>query len=310
MNQRRIANLVIYNTLNVAIREIYKTHKRVFEKYKNTLKSLHKRLKTTYKSGSIKYYHDTRVVEFINPLLLEKLGEDFNYWMIEVNETIMSVVEPLVQYMDFVNDMNASGNREKAPYKRKIKDNNITHEFKTLNNDDYKLRKSEITEQDVDINLLRLRKDLDSIYGNMKSPYQLDKDFLSQGPKITCDKTPHPYILSEWFQALDFSVNNFQDIEANLEKMILTIEVLDKSIYDLKIKMDKATKVDRINVSFDTFMNESLSEGDFLMMEQKLLRTIRTNVKKCMDNALIRFGNYKKQCEYTLINLEMINRDN
>ena len=93
--------------------------------------------------------------------------------------------------------------------------------------------------------------------------------------------------------------------------MILTIEVLDKSIYDLKIKMDKATKIDRINTSFDTFMNESLSEGDFLMMEQKLLRTIRTKCKrKCMNNALIRFGNYKKQCEYTLINLEMINRDN
>lgn len=318
MNERKVANLVIYNIMNVSIREIYKGHRNMFIKYKDTLKKIHSRIKTEYKSGSIKYYHDNHTVEFVNPFLMEKLGEDFNYWMVETNETIMSIVEPLVEYMDFVNYRNSTGNsayREMIKTKRKVKNGKVIYVDSgvTLTEKDAILR-TNYTEKSVydnrTTNLQRLKHDLEVVHSNMKTTYQLEKDFLSQGPKINCSDEVKPYMLNEWFSALEYGVNNFDNIENNLEIMISTIDVLDKSIRDLKIKIDKYDEVHAINISYDNFMREELSEGDFLIMERKLLISIRTNVKKCLDYGLIRFGNYKKQCEYTLKNLELINNAN
>ena len=44
MNERKVANLVIYNIMNVSIREIYKGHRNMFIKYKDTLKKIHPRI--------------------------------------------------------------------------------------------------------------------------------------------------------------------------------------------------------------------------------------------------------------------------
>ena len=60
------------------------------------------------------------------------------------------------------------------------------------------------------------------------------------------------------------------------------------------------------SISYDNFMKENLSEADFLLVQQNLFKTMRTRIRVMLDYAVIRFGNYKKQCEYTLLSMQNI----
>ena len=306
MNQRKVANLVIYNIFSRSIKDIYKKHKKVFEDYKSTLVKLQKEINDNFRRGSIKYYHDTRVFELVDPFLLEKTGEDFNYWMIEINESIMRVIDALVDYSNVVNDIDNHYNNKRKQTHTVVDKGKF--ERKTLDRDDYKMRGSYVdpTQVESSVNLARLKVDLEHLIKTSKSTYQIDKEFLSQGPKITANNDHFPYRLGEWYKALEFAVNNFQDIEKNLDIMLFTIKTLDASVDKMKIKMDKADKIDESNVAYDDFMDENMSEADFMIVQQKLFEITRNLVKRQMEYGVIRFGNYKKQCEFTLIDLRSI----
>lgn len=306
MNQRKVANLVIYNIFNRSIKDIYKKHKIIFEDYKSTLVKLQKDIDDNFRRGSIKYYHDTRVFELVDPFLLEKTGEDFNYWMIEINESIMRVIDALVNYSNVLNDTENHYNNNRKQTHTVVKGNKF--ERKTLKEDDYKLRGSYVdpTQVESSVNLARLKVDLEHLIKTSKSTYQIDKEFVSQGPKITANDTHYPYRIGEWYRALEFAVNNFKDIEKNLEVMLFTIKTLDTSVDKMKIKLDKVDKIDRANQAYDDFMDENMSEADFMIVQQRLFEATRNIVKKQMEYGVIRFGNYKKQCEFTLLDLKGI----
>ena len=58
------------------------------------------------------------------------------------------------------------------------------------------------------------------------------------------------------------------------------------------------------SVSYDNFMKENLSEADYLLVQQELFKTMRTRIRLMLDYTIIRFGNYKKQCEYILLSMQ------
>lgn len=303
MNERKVFNLVIYNVYNYSVREIYKKHKNIFSKYKSELNNLQKRIKDKFSRGSIHYYHTTIAAKMVDPFLLEKTGEDFNYWLIEINESIMGLIDILVRYINIVNDIEKKSNG-RSYHKYEHKDGKLTNTHKDVGNNEY-LEIRDIanpSSNNIHNNLIKLKDDLKEYDNNFKSKYEIDKAFVQQGVKITCDNTTNLYYLKEWYEALEFGVDNFSEISRNLELIISTIDILDKSIDDMKIKMDKLDVNE--NISYDQFMRENMSEADFLLVQQNLFKTMRTRVKLMMDYAVIRFGNYKKQCEYTLLSIQ------
>ena len=305
----KVGRLVIYNALNSTISQIYKKELKTFKDYQYKLKKYHQNATKLFKRGSIKYYHDTRVVDLVDPFLLSKTGEDFIFWVNEVHESIMELVEILVQYNNEIDYENHTAGYEpvRSHLKREVKNGRVSVNSNTLSRHDRytRMRKAHISddyEVTSSLNLTTLKRDLDIYYDNMKSLYEIDKNFNAQGPKITCDDTHNPYRLNEWYKALEFAVNNFTEIDHYLEVVIYTIETLDKYIQRMNIDIN-GHKSRHKDYRYDDFMDEELNEADFFATQQKIHKALNNNIKRMMKYMVIRFGNYKKQLEYTLLDL-------
>lgn len=294
-------NLVVYNVFNYSIREIYKKHKSIFSKHQSELRNLQKRIKDKFSRGSIDYYHTNIAANLVDPFLLEKTGEDFNFWLFEINESIMGLIDILVRYTNIVNDLDKPGR-----HKIEHKNGELVHTQKTAGDSDYlKIRDiANPSDDNVRNNLIKLKDDLKAYNDNFKSKYEIDKMFVTQGQRITCSNVNNLYYINEWYKAVEFAVNNFNEIERNLNLIITTIDTLDKSVSAMKFKMEDMD-VNK-SISYDNFMKENLSEADFLLVQQNLFKTMRTRIRVMLDYAVIRFGNYKKQCEYTLLSMQNI----
>lgn len=303
MNERKVFNLVIYNVFNYSVREIYKKHKSIFSKYKSELNNLQKRIKDKFSRGSIDYYHTNTAAYLVDPFLLEKTGEDFNYWLIEINESIMGLIDILVRYTNIVNDID-KGSDERTYHKLKNEKGKLVNTHTDVGLSDYMHTRDIANPSDDNIanNLVKLKNDLNDYNKNFKSKYEIDKAFVQQGQKITCSNENNLYYINEWYKAIEFGVNNFGDISRNLELIITTIETLDKSVSSMKFKIEQMD-VNK-SVSYDNFMKENLSEADYLLVEQELFKTMRTRIRLMLDYTVIRFGNYKKQCEYTFLSMQ------
>ena len=305
MNERKVFNLVIYNVFNYSVREIYKKHKSIFSKYKSELNNLQKRIKDKFSRGSIDYYHTNTAAYLVDPFLLEKTGEDFNYWLIEINESIMGLIDILVRYTNIVNDID-KGSDGRTYHKLENINGKLINTHKDVGLSDYMKTRDIANPSDDNIanNLVKLKSDLNDYNKNFKSKYEIDKDFVQQGTKITCSNENNLYYINEWYKAIEFGVNNFSDISRNLELIVTTIDTLDKSVSNMKFKIEQMD-VNK-SVSYDNFMKENLSEADYLLVEQELFKTMRTRIRLMLDYTVIRFGNYKKQCEYTLLSMQNI----
>jgi len=303
MNERKVFNLVIYNVFNYSVREIYKKHKSIFSKYKSELNNLQKRIKDKFSRGSIDYYHTNTAAYLIDPFLLEKTGEDFNYWLIEINESIMGLIDILVRYTNIVNDID-KGSDERTYHKLKNEKGKLVNTHTDVGLSDYMHTRDIANPSDDNIanNLVKLKNDLNDYNKNFKSKYEIDKAFVQQGQKITCSNENNLYYINEWYKAIEFGVNNFGDISRNLELIVTTIDTLDKSVSSMKFKIEQMD-VNK-SVSYDNFMKENLSEADYLLVQQELFKTMRTRIRLMLDYTVIRFGNYKKQCEYTLLSIQ------
>ena len=303
MNERKVFNLVIYNVFNYSVREIYKKHKSIFSKYKSELNNLQKRIKDKFSRGSIDYYHTNTAAYLVDPFLLEKTGEDFNYWLIEINESVMGLIDILVRYTNIVNDIE-KGSNKRTYHKIENTENGLVNTHKDVSESDY-LKVRDIAnpnDNNIHNNLIKLKNDLKDYNKSFKSRYDIEKSFVQQGQKITCSNVNNLYYINEWYKALEFGVNNFADISRNLELIITTIDTLDKSVSSMKFKIEQMD-VNK-SVSYDNFMKENMSEADFLLVQQELFKTMRTRIRLMLDYTIIRFGNYKKQCEYTLLSMQ------
>ena len=303
MNERKVFNLVIYNVFNYSVREIYKKHKGIFSKYKSELNNLQKRIKDKFSRGSIDYYHTNTAAYLVDPFLIEKTGEDFNYWLIEINESIMGLIDILIRYTNIVNDTDKKSNG-RSYHKLENKNGKLVNTHKDVNLSDYTVTRDIADPSDDNIrnNLIKLKYDLKDYNKNFKSKYEIEKSFVQQGQKITCSNESNLYYINEWYKAIEFGVNNFGDISRNLESIVTTIDTLDKGVSNMKFNIDKMDVNE--NISYDDFMKENLSEADYLLVQQELFKTMRTRIRLMLDYAIIRFGNYKKQCEYTLLGMQ------
>ena len=303
MNERKVFNLVIYNVFNYSVREIYKKHKGIFSKYKSELNNLQKRIKDKFSRGSIDYYHTNTAAYLVDPFLIEKTGEDFNYWLIEINESIMGLIDILIRYTNIVNDIDKKSNG-RSYHKLENKNGKLVNTHKDVNLSDYTVTRDIADPSDDNIrnNLIKLKYDLKDYNKNFKSKYEIEKSFVQQGQKITCSNESNLYYINEWYKAIEFGVNNFGDISRNLESIVTTIDTLDKGVSNMKFNIDKMDVNE--NISYDDFMKENLSEADYLLVQQELFKTMRTRIRLMLDYAIIRFGNYKKQCEYTLLGMQ------
>lgn len=91
-------NILIFNITNSALANILKKHYNTFVLEEKKLKKIITDLKR-YLDGSNLYSHsDILSSELHNPFILEKASNDFSYWLIEISNVIMDLINSVSDY--------------------------------------------------------------------------------------------------------------------------------------------------------------------------------------------------------------------
>lgn len=93
-------NLLVYNISNNIITGILKSQKQVFSTYKQKMIELSRKIDKDYKHLSIQYWGTSSTFMAYDPFFLEKTGEDFNFWLNEINNIIFDLIERILTFIE------------------------------------------------------------------------------------------------------------------------------------------------------------------------------------------------------------------
>ena len=255
-NTIRTINILAYNISNDIITKLMTENVKVFTKYKSQMETKFKKIKLLYQDGSIRYYHsDFLFASAANPLILEKTGNDFNFWIIEINRTVFGLIERILSYVQ--NEVPGG------------LDDQIDAS-KTL--------------------LKNFSKDLQIMYNDLPNKFDLEKNFLSQGPKVLDLADREDYYKADWFKALDNGITISNGIMTNLEQLILSIDLLDKHIKKLKLYKNKILETQSVKSYLK--LEDDISE--FIEMELRLRNLLSMRIDEMMRFSVFRFANFLK----------------
>lgn len=93
-------NLLVYNISNDLITGLLKSQKQVFSTYKQKMIELSRKIDKDYKHLSIEYWGTSSTFMGYDPFFLEKTGEDFNFWLNEINNIIFDLIERILSFIE------------------------------------------------------------------------------------------------------------------------------------------------------------------------------------------------------------------
>ena len=102
-----IINLMVYNITNDAVNNIFNKYKKSFELTYKKLTKLLTELKK-YQNGSTSYSHNLNFSKKLhNPFLLEKVSNDYSYWLTEISNHILELMNRISDYAGGNSDVKA-----------------------------------------------------------------------------------------------------------------------------------------------------------------------------------------------------------
>ncbi len=202
MNIIKKINIIVFNISNDIIKRLSNKHYSIFNNQIIKIEQKYKGIQN--KRGSIRYYHVTSSpVLAMDPLVLEKTANDFNFWLLEINRVVFGLIESVLTYVRSDNGKTSGVNKELMD---------------------------------------KFHEDLKRISDDIPSKHDLQVKFQAQGgntlPKIDVYEQ---YTKEEWFKALSNGINMCDNVITNLNSLINTITILNAHIDKLK-KHNNAVK--------------------------------------------------------------------
>lgn len=102
-----VVNLMVYNITNDAVNDIFNKYKKSFELTYNKLNKMLTKLKK-YQDGSTRYSHNLNFsTKLHNPFLLEKTANDYSYWLTNISNHILELMNRISDYAGGNSDIKA-----------------------------------------------------------------------------------------------------------------------------------------------------------------------------------------------------------